>query len=125
MAKDDPTDLVSDHAVAAFRADGVVCLRALFAGAWAERLAAGIARNMADPGPYAREYGAAGKGFFGDYCNWRRIPEYRDFVLASPAAAVATRLTGAGAIRFFHEHVLVKEPGTEEVTPWHHDSPYY
>ena len=28
-------------------------------------------------------------------------------------------------VRFFHEHVLVKEPGTAEVTPWHHDQPYY
>jgi ectoine hydroxylase-related dioxygenase (phytanoyl-CoA dioxygenase family) len=27
--------------------------------------------------------------------------------------------------RFFHEHVLVKEPGTEQRTPWHHDQPYY
>jgi ectoine hydroxylase-related dioxygenase (phytanoyl-CoA dioxygenase family) len=27
--------------------------------------------------------------------------------------------------RFFHEHVLVKEPGTREITPWHHDQPYY
>ena len=27
--------------------------------------------------------------------------------------------------RFFHEHVLVKEPQTESRTPWHHDLPYY
>ena len=27
--------------------------------------------------------------------------------------------------RFFHEHVLVKEPGAVEKTPWHHDQPYY
>jgi ectoine hydroxylase-related dioxygenase (phytanoyl-CoA dioxygenase family) len=27
--------------------------------------------------------------------------------------------------RFFHEHVLVKEPGTSTPTPWHHDDPYY
>jgi len=25
----------------------------------------------------------------------------------------------------FHEHVLVKEAQTREVTPWHHDDPYY
>jgi ectoine hydroxylase-related dioxygenase (phytanoyl-CoA dioxygenase family) len=28
-------------------------------------------------------------------------------------------------VRFFHEHALVKEPGTTEITPWHHDEPYY
>jgi ectoine hydroxylase-related dioxygenase (phytanoyl-CoA dioxygenase family) len=27
--------------------------------------------------------------------------------------------------RMFHEHVLVKEAKTREVTPWHHDDPYY
>jgi ectoine hydroxylase-related dioxygenase (phytanoyl-CoA dioxygenase family) len=31
----------------------------------------------------------------------------------------------SGSVRFFHEHVLVKEPGTNEITPWHHDQPYY
>jgi ectoine hydroxylase-related dioxygenase (phytanoyl-CoA dioxygenase family) len=32
---------------------------------------------------------------------------------------------GSTTSRFFHEHVLVKEPGTREITPWHHDQPYY
>ena len=32
---------------------------------------------------------------------------------------------GSRSVRFFHEHVLVKEPGTREITPWHHDQPYY
>ena len=27
--------------------------------------------------------------------------------------------------RFFHDHVLVKEPGSSIVTPWHQDKPYY
>ena len=26
---------------------------------------------------------------------------------------------------FYHEHVLVKEPGTAASTPWHHDQSYY
>ncbi len=32
---------------------------------------------------------------------------------------------GSTTARFFHEHTLVKEPGTNERTPWHHDQPYY
>ena len=28
-------------------------------------------------------------------------------------------------VNLFHEHVLVKEPGTEEPTPWHNDQPYW
>ena len=26
---------------------------------------------------------------------------------------------------FYHEHILVKEPGTSKRTPWHHDQSYY
>ena len=38
---------------------------------------------------------------------------------------MAARLMGSSTARFFHEHVLVKEPQTESRTPWHHDLPYY
>ena len=41
------------------------------------------------------------------------------------ADEVAARLMGSRTARFFHEHVLVKEPGATERTPWHHDQPYY
>ena len=27
--------------------------------------------------------------------------------------------------QIFHDHVLVKEPGTPKPTPWHQDAPYY
>jgi len=43
----------------------------------------------------------------------------------SPAAEIAAKLTRSKTARLYHEHVLVKEPGTTEVTPWHHDLPYY
>ena len=110
----------------AFRHDGVIHLEGAFTE-WVDVLRAGVDRNMRSPGPYTKEYEPEGsKGcFFGDYCNWARIPEYRDFVLHSPAARMAARLMDSGTARFFHEHVLVKEPGTESRTPWHHDLPYY
>ena len=122
-----PKALVSDDTVAAFRRDGAVVLRQVFSADWLDRLAQGIARNLADPGPMAIHYTDEGQPgrFFGDYCNWKRIMQYRYFVTSSPAAAIAARLMQSGAAQFFHEHVLVKEPGTEEPTPWHHDLPYY
>lgn len=27
--------------------------------------------------------------------------------------------------RFYHDHLLVKEPFTQQITPWHQDQPYY
>jgi ectoine hydroxylase-related dioxygenase (phytanoyl-CoA dioxygenase family) len=32
---------------------------------------------------------------------------------------------GSRHVRLFHDHVLVKEPGTRQATPWHQDQPYY
>ena len=117
----------SDEEVIAYRADGAVVLRGVVDRSWIDLLRVGLERNLADPGPWACEYtppGGPGR-FRDDYCNWERIDEYRDFVERSPAAALVARLMGASAVRFFHEHVLDKEPGTRERTPWHHDQPYY
>src|SRR3546814_7785404 len=72
--------------VDAFRRDGAVALRGVFGPEWIAALRDGVARNMAEPGIYAKGYTAEGKPglFFGDYCNWRRIPEYEDFLENSP-----------------------------------------
>jgi ectoine hydroxylase-related dioxygenase (phytanoyl-CoA dioxygenase family) len=32
---------------------------------------------------------------------------------------------GSRRVRLFHDHLLVKEPGTKQQTPWHQDQPYY
>ena len=110
----------------AFAEDGAIMLRGAFAD-WVEPLRAGTEKLMAAPSPYERSYtptdGTA--RFFQDLCNWQRIPEYRAFIAEGPGAAIARRLMGSQGARFFHDHVLVKEPGTSIVTPWHQDSPYY
>ena len=38
--------------------------------------------------------------------------------MRSALPGVAAALMQSTTVRFFHEHVLVKEPGTTEVTPW-------
>jgi ectoine hydroxylase-related dioxygenase (phytanoyl-CoA dioxygenase family) len=123
------TDLTAQLATLrpAFARDGAVCVRGAFSQDWLEKLADGIAENMAHPGPMAKEYTPPGQPgrFFGDYCNWRRIAPYEDFLRHSPAAEIAATLMGAARVNLFHEHVLVKEPGTLEKTPWHHDQPYW
>jgi ectoine hydroxylase-related dioxygenase (phytanoyl-CoA dioxygenase family) len=117
---------IAPETIDAFQRDGAVLLKGVF-GDWVETLRQGIEQNLAEPGPYQRLYTPAGGSgrFVGDYCNWARIPGYRDFVFASPAARIAGALMESRSVRFFHEHILVKEPATSEVTPWHHDQPYY
>ena len=117
---------VSDADVAAFKADGVIALRQVF-NDWISPLREGVADLMADPSPLERSVQPADGSapFFQDLCNWQRIPQFGRFVFESPAAEIAARLMQSRTARFFHDHVLVKQPGGSTVTPWHQDQPYY
>lgn len=114
--------LVSD-----FKRDGVVVLRDLVGTESLDKLAAGVELNMATPGPWANEYTPAGSSgrFFDDYVNWQRIHQFADVATTGPVPDAALRLMGIREARLFHDHVLVKEADTSEITPWHHDDPYY
>ncbi len=117
--------LPADETIAEFRQKGATVLRGVF-GDWMGRLSAGVDYNLAHPAPTARDYRTEEGGrFLSDYCNWDRIPEYRDFIMHSPAAAIGAALMGSRTVRLFHEHVIVKTPRTGMPTPWHQDLPYY
>jgi ectoine hydroxylase-related dioxygenase (phytanoyl-CoA dioxygenase family) len=117
---------VTQDQIRAYARDGAVLIKGLFAD-HVEALRNGVARNMADPGPYAAENLLAGEGgrFFDDYCNWTRIGEFEGVIRNSAAAELAAQLMGSDRVQLFHDHVLVKEPGTSKPTPWHQDGPYY
>ncbi len=121
-----PHPLLTDAMIETYQRNGVVLVPGLFAD-WVGPLRAGVERNMAEPGPYASENEKPGETgrFFDDYCNWQRIPEFVRVVNDSPAAQVAAELMGSEQVQMFHDHVLVKEPGTSMATPWHSDGPYY
>ncbi len=117
---------VTPEDVEAYQSNGVVLIRGLFAD-HVDGLRAGVARNMSDPGPYASTNDKAGETglFFDDYCNWQRIPEFETAILGSDVSTVARTLMQSEQVQVFHDHVLVKEPGTSMATPWHQDAPYY
>ena len=119
--------LVGESDIARYERDGAIRLRAAFDRSWLDVLARGFDRNLAEPGPNAARYTPAGNpgGYVDDFCNWDRIDEYRDFIFNSPAAAIAGQLMRSRIARLFLENMLIKEPGTLEVTPWHQDLPYY
>ena len=121
----DHTD-VTPQIARAYAEDGAVVLRGLFA-AHVEALRAGVAANMDAPGPHAAENTAAGEAgrFFDDYCNWTRIPAFEAAARDPRVVAAAGALMGSARVQLFHDHVLVKEPGTSKPTPWHQDGPYY
>lgn len=109
--------------ITAFQEDGAVCLRGAFTD-WVEVMAAGVERNMREPGEYASENAVTQGRFFDDYCNWTRS-EFERIMRESPAARLAAEAMQSPRAQFFHDHVLVKEPGTSKPTPWHQDGPYY
>lgn len=118
--------LVTPSMIEDFQRDGAVLVRGLWADHVAD-LATGIARNMSEPGPHAAENLHPGEGgrFFDDYCNWQRIAEFERVIRNSRVAEVAAALMQSRMVQLFHDHVLVKEPGTAKPTPWHQDGPYY
>ncbi|RVU38512.1 hypothetical protein EOI86_04300 [Hwanghaeella grinnelliae] len=118
---------ITDAEFAAYERDGVVCLRDVFSSDWIDLMRGAVEDAMADPGPHAEEYANAATGgrFFGDLDVWQRQPAFRKFVMESPAAEVAGRVMRSKTSTFFYDHLLVKEGGTAERTPWHQDQPYW
>lgn len=116
--------MISSKQIADFQRDGVVKVEGLLTD-WVDLMAAGVARNLANPGEYASENDVAEGRFFDDYCNWTRIPEFEEIIRQSPAAELAATIMQSDTAQIYHDHVLVKDAGTPTPTPWHQDGPYY
>ena len=120
---------VTDTHIRAYQADGAIKIPDMFDARWLDVLAAGIQRNLDNPGWQSRRYtedrGHQSGFFFGDAGVWQQIPEYRDFLFYSPAAEVAARLTGASKLNLYFDGVFVRGPNTPSRTPWHQDVPYW
>ena len=121
-----PNSFLSKEHIKSFQDDGVVLIKGLFAD-YVELIQTGIDYNIQNPGRYAAENIKDGEGgrFFDDYCNWNRISQFQEVIKNSKVAEVAAGLMKSKTVQVFHDHVLVKEPGTSKPTPWHQDSPYY
>ncbi|MGI9414687.1 MAG: phytanoyl-CoA dioxygenase family protein [Hyphomicrobiales bacterium] len=118
---------ITAEAVAAYRRDGVMCLRGAFDPYWIDLTIRGIERNMANPGRFFRDQtpeGSPGRYMF-EYWSWRDIPEFVELVENSPAAEIAGRLMDAAASTLIMDNWFMKEAGAANGAPWHHDKPYF
>jgi len=118
---------VSNADRAAYERDGVVILRGVLSPSTLTTIERGVEKNLSHPSEWSNDYTPAESGgrFFDDYVNWKTIGEFSASALTGELPRIAGHLMGTQSPRFFHEHVLVKEPGTATPTPWHHDDPYY
>lgn len=118
---------VDDDAIEAYARDGVVVVRGLLNSADIESLAQGIdhaLETLSDRAVVAS--GESDEGaFIEEFLRWIDVPQIEEIALRSPVAEVAASLMDAISARFYHDHILVKEPGTTQRTPWHQDQPYY
>ena len=110
-----------------YQRDGVVVLRGVVSPSEIEALRCGIDRVIAQPSPRAKVASSGDDpGFFlEDFCRWRDVSEFSDFIHMSALRSLAADLMQSTSVVHFHDHVLVKEPRTRQITPWHQDQPYY
>lgn len=120
-------DLVTPDDVDTYHRVGAVLLRDRFDAYWIDRLKVGVEANMAAPTPRARVWDRdeAGSMMFWDSQAWMGIEQYRQFVMESPAAAIAGQIMGSSSINFFFDAVFVRTAGSQFRTPWHQDEPYW
>ncbi|RSH77000.1 uncharacterized protein EHS24_003941 [Apiotrichum porosum] len=118
---------VTPELIAAFRKDGAVCIRGLFSSTELDTLKRGIDDNLASPSPRSKVASRPEDPgwFFEDFCNWQDNAAYRGFIAQSPAPSAAAALMGSNQVRLYHDHLLIKEPGTVQRTLFHQDLPYY
>ena len=118
---------VTPEDIEAFQRDGAVCIRQLLDGDEIALLREGIEANLRELSPRAKVASRPDDpGYFvEDFCTWQSNEYYRRFIFESPVAGAAGLLMASNTSRLYHDHMLVKEPGTRQPTPWHQDQPYY
>ena len=118
--------MVSEQQIDDFHQDGAICLRQVFDANSVAALREAVETAIAEPGPYASDFsGGEGGRFLADTFLWTRHRAFRDIVVYSELGEIAGALIGSNSIRFFFDHLLVKEPGSTDPTPWHQDAPYF
>jgi len=143
---------VTDEHCEAYARDGIVLVRGAFEEKWIKQLLEGFhaIREMPEqqicelPGSFVendpqlkrelesikssstdkqRHYTQQSAGFFRyKYLYWW-VPEYRDFILHSPAAALVAKVIGSKTLRYFVDAIFMKQAGCDTRTYWHSDEP--
>lgn len=124
-----PQQPVSEHDRQVFQQDGVVRVRNLVDADALNILRQGVEQVMADPDAgftkdVAQDGNKTGR-FYSEVFASKRNALLQGFIRGSSLGPVAAYLMESNEVRFFNDHLLVKEPGTDAPTPWHQDLPYF
>lgn len=118
---------ITPSEIASFKTDGVVHLRNFFDADWIEMLRERADYVLANPGKLSNELASNVEDgrFFSDTFLWHQNDGFRDFIYDSPAANLVAAVMQSAKINIVFDQFLIKEPGTDEPTVWHHDLTYW
>lgn len=127
MAELSDTDL--QRAKLEYERDGATVLRGVVPANRIGALRDAVDRQMRAPlGDYisGEVLSAPGQSrFYSGMFAWLYDPDIKALIFDTDLARVAGELMGSSKVRFFYDHILVKEPGANSQTPWHQDLPYW
>lgn len=118
---------LSSEQLRIFRDDGVVHVPNAVDADWIERLLAVADQRLDNPGEWVNDANPGNRRdrMFTERYMWQTNPVINDFVFHSGCGALAGQAMGCRSVRFYFDHLLIKEPATSAVTPWHQDIPYW
>ncbi len=127
MTPELPRRPLTEDEIAAFRRDGVVCIRQLYSPKWVERLVGLLDRVYDTPSPFGPPPvpGVPPSKFRSDVFLWHLDDAVRDFVLQAPTAHVVQQAFDSRKINFFYDQIFIKKQLTPDPTPWHHDYSFW
>lgn len=114
--------MISEDMIRQYERDGAICVRQAVDRACAAELLEHLDALISDRND---RWTTNRIGGFSDRHLWPRTPWMRDFCAASRLPAIAGQLMRSRYARLFFDHVFIREGGTEHLTPWHQDRPYW
>lgn len=120
------------EAIAAYRNDGVVCLRGAFGPDWLAVIEEGVAQFLAlrPDGDGADNVVVQREGDEGAFryatMMWRTLEPFRRVIFESHAPDLFGSLLETATLNLYYDFLLIKQPRCRSaVTPWHQDQSYY
>jgi ectoine hydroxylase-related dioxygenase (phytanoyl-CoA dioxygenase family) len=128
MSAQMPRQLSEKHAIDYHR-DGVICIRNCVSEADVELLRREIARTLDEKtssyvNHTARNSGTRG-AFEMAFKIWENNDTLANFACGSHLPAVAAALMESSKINLLFDQCFVKQPQTDDPTPWHNDQPFW
>ncbi|MFK7956392.1 MAG: phytanoyl-CoA dioxygenase family protein [Lysobacterales bacterium] len=119
-------DLSTDE-LAAYQRDGVVRIKNAVSQQWIDSLTMVVEGQLENPSRWVNDANpdASTNRMFTDRYQWRSNAVIKNYVFESGIGQLAAHAMQSDAARFYFDHTLVKEPGTQAITPWHQDLPYW